>query len=142
MLIQTNKLIGPALDWAVATALGWSDVQITAYDDPDSLDEPFFRPDKVVNGVVVCLSGCRWKPSTNPAQAHPIIEHNEIGFKRRAPCMKGEEWEAMGSITAKGAGYRHALGPTPLVASMRCFVSSKLGDLIDVPDRLVTEQMQ
>lgn len=74
--------------------------------------------------------------STSPEQAYPIIEREEIGTKRRAPCMKGEEWEAMGSITAKGAGYRHAIGPTPLIAAMRCYVTAKLGEEVEVPDEL------
>ena len=29
------------------------------------------------------------------------------------------------------------IGPTPLVATMRCYVASKLGDEVDVPDELV-----
>jgi hypothetical protein len=28
-------------------------------------------------------------------------------------------------------------GPTPLVAAMRCYVASQLGDEVDVPDELV-----
>jgi hypothetical protein len=31
-------------------------------------------------------------------------------------------------------------GPTPLVAAMRCYVASKMGDEIDVPDELCTEE--
>lgn len=27
-------------------------------------------------------------------------------------------------------------GPTPLIAAMRCFVASKLGDVVDIPDEL------
>lgn len=29
------------------------------------------------------------------------------------------------------------IGPTPLIAAMRCFVASKMGDEVDVPDELV-----
>ena len=28
-------------------------------------------------------------------------------------------------------------GPTPLIAAMRCYVASKLGDEVDVPEELV-----
>lgn len=30
----------------------------------------------------------------------------------------------------------HTYGPTPLVAAMRCLVTSKLGDEVDVPEEL------
>lgn len=30
-----------------------------------------------------------------------------------------------------------AFGPTPLIAAMRCYVASKLGDEIDIPEELV-----
>jgi hypothetical protein len=30
-------------------------------------------------------------------------------------------------------------GPTPLVAAMRCYVASKLGDTVEIPDDLVKE---
>ena len=35
-------------------------------------------------------------------------------------------------------GWRqHAYGPTPLIAAMRCFCVSKLGNVVEVPDELV-----
>jgi len=69
-------------------------------------------------------------------QGGPIIEREEIGIKRNAPCSKGREWEAMPSITAKGAGGRWGYGPTPLIAAMRCYVASKLGDEVEIPEEL------
>ena len=30
----------------------------------------------------------------------------------------------------------HGRGPTPLIAAMRCYVASKLGDEVEVPDEL------
>jgi hypothetical protein len=30
-------------------------------------------------------------------------------------------------------------GPTPLIAAMRCYVASKLGDEVDIPEELVCE---
>ena len=106
MKIKTADLQGPALDWAVAKAVGeYKPVAVPAY-------------------------------STDWSQGGPIIEREEIGTERHAPCMSGSEWEARGSITAKGAGYLWAYGPTPLIAAMRCYVASKLGDEVEVPDAL------
>jgi hypothetical protein len=122
MKIKTTDLTGPALDWAVAKALG----------------RPVLAEGRIAYTNVFGKSQPRKVPlySTDWAQGGPIIEREEIGVKRRAPSMRGEEWEAMGSITAKGAGYRWAVGPTPLIAAMRCFVASRLGEEVDVPDEL------
>lgn len=114
MKIKTSELTGAALDWAVAEVIKPGDGQ------------------RILNNEIDFVQF-----SNDWAQGGPIIEREEIGTKRRAPCMRGEEWEAMGSITAKGAGYRHAVGPTPLVAAMRCYVASKLGEEVEVPDELV-----
>lgn len=75
--------------------------------------------------------------STDWSKGGPIIEREEIGIRRNAPCSTGREWEAFGSITAKGAGYRWGYGRTPLIAAMRCFVASKLGEEVDIPDDLL-----
>jgi hypothetical protein len=48
--VKVSEAGNAALNWAAAIALGWVDVQITAYDDPDSEEELFFRPAKVIGG--------------------------------------------------------------------------------------------
>lgn len=104
-----------------------------------------------INYLVGACEGLHWEegdifagvygpgfaPATDWTDAGPIIEREEIGTKRRMPCMRGEEWEASGSPGAKGAGYSHAYGPTPLIAAMRCYVASRLGAEVDVPDELI-----
>jgi hypothetical protein len=88
--------------------------------------------------VMRCEGLSKWlhgriKYSSDWAEAGPIIEREEIGISRNAPCSQGREWEARPSITAKGAGGKWGYGPAPLIAAMRCYVASKLGDEIDVP---------
>lgn len=69
--------------------------------------------------------------STNWAQGGPIIERErlliqpEIG---KEGC--GNAWSAI-AIT----GFE-MYGPTPLIAAMRCFVASKLGDEVEIPKEL------
>ncbi len=65
--------------------------------------------------------------STDWADGGPIIEREGIellceslGFRWVAMPQKGPEWR----------------GPTPLIAAMRCYVASKLGDEVDVPEEL------
>lgn len=80
-----------------------------------------------------------WAPppySTDWSQGGQVIGRDEIGIRRNAPCSAGREWEAIPSITAKGAGGKWGYGPTPLVAAMRCFVASRLGEIVEVPDDL------
>ena len=64
--------------------------------------------------------------STDWAQGGPIIEREKMTLE-----WTGEDWMAY---------IRHDeeyFGPTPLIAAMRCFVASKLGDEVEVPDELL-----
>ena len=121
--MKTGALTGAALDWAVAKCegllcFGWSIHGYFTVHDSEGRNRCF-------------------EPSANWAQGGPIIEREEIGVRRNAPCSKGQEWEAMPSITSKGAGGRWCYGPTPLIAAMRCYVASRLGDEVDIPEELL-----
>jgi hypothetical protein len=107
--MKTADLIGPALDWAVAKADGWKDSQLAA------------------------LRKYRCDFSTNWAQGGPIIENEELHLIQR-PIRGGKsgtkEWFAEGREGHEGTG------PTPLIAAMRCYVASKLGNDVNVPEVL------
>ena len=67
--------------------------------------------------------------STDWAQGGPIIERERIdvyGFD-------GEQWGAEDNLRAR------QYGETPLIAAMRCYVASKLGENIDIPDELYND---
>lgn len=65
------------------------------------------------------------KYSTSWAQGGPIIEREGISI-----TQFGGTWKA-------NTVYQSAvIGPTPLIAAMRCYVASKLGDEVDVPKEL------
>lgn len=119
MKIKTADLIGPALDWAVAKC---------EYDELAARSIQYPQYAKYLPTI---------SPSTDWSQGGPIIEREEIGLTRNAPCSKGREWEASPSITAKGAGGKWGYGPTPLVAAMRAFVASKIGEEVEIPEELV-----
>lgn len=123
MKVKVSELLYPALDWAVGQAMG-----LTIEIEHRALWEPI--PNTPGHRV-------RVTPSINWLQGGPIIEREEIGLRRNAPCFPGHEWEALPSITARGAGGQWGYGPTPLIAAMRCFVASKLGDEVEVPDALL-----
>ena len=64
-------------------------------------------------------------PSTDWAQGGPIIEREKITIE-----WTGEDWMAY-------VWHDHEwFGPTPLIAAMRCYVASKLGDEVDVPEEI------
>lgn len=126
MKVKTSEATPIQLNWMVAKCKGIEVVAMkegrATFSDPTD--------DGALNEMPINYS-------TDWAQGGPIIEREEIGTKRRMPCMRGEEWEASGSVGAKGAGYSHAFGPTPLIAAMRCYVASRLGEEVDMPDELI-----
>ena len=65
-----------------------------------------------------------FKPSTNWSHGGPIIEREGIAI--------GKSWEGWKAFTETSGGE----GPTPLIAAMRCYVASKLGDEVEIPEEL------
>ena len=128
--IKTTDLSGPALDWAVAICNGYE------YDAESGLlyshKEPHFFK---------CYSA-DW------SQGGPLIEREGINVVRCNDLYfpsgneHGDYYEQYWKAEIKGYGdltiplYKE-YGPTPLIAAMRCFVASKLGDEIEIPEELL-----
>lgn len=70
-----------------------------------------------------------WGWATDWAQGGPIIEREWIDLH----CVNDSLWEA--ECPAVG-GLAMQNGPTPLIAAMRCYVASQLGDTINIPKEL------
>jgi Protein of unknown function (DUF2591) len=119
--MKTSELSGPALDWAVAKC-----AKIEHYFDYG----------------VVCLKGQPfdnnehyWLPTQNWSQGGPIIEREKIEIT----AWGKNQWRARSNWSESYKDWVHvalfeAFGPTPLIAAMRCFVESKLGNEIDIPE--------
>ena len=71
-----------------------------------------------------------WNSTIDWAQGGPIIEREGINLR----ALSGALWEAE-TWSAEGGQYLLD-GPTPLIAAMRCYVASKLGDEVEVPNEL------
>ena len=110
--MKTHELTGAALDWAVCEAAGF----FKGYTQ--------FRSGKNFLKVYGVARNTHLHPSTNWAQGGPIIERGGIAI--------GKSWEGWKAFTETSGGE----GPTPLIAAMRCYVASKLGDEVDVPEGL------
>jgi hypothetical protein len=67
-----------------------------------------------------------FNPSTNWAQGGPIIERERIEVRD----FGGDKWLATDNL------YTSKQGETFLIAAMRCYVASKLGDEVEIPEEL------
>ena len=127
MKIQTSELTGAALDWAVAKCEGW--------DAGKYMMSPDIRKDVYGAVIGITVPSNReyiWRrPSRDWPQGGPIIERECMDIL----CLAGGDdgWQADKYLhTEKVEGY----GPTPLIAAMRCYVASKLGNTVDIPEEL------
>jgi hypothetical protein len=69
--------------------------------------------------------------STYWAHGGPIIEREKISVLDANGC-----WGARKTYWDRSRSSRDYFGPTPLIAAMRCYVASKLGDNSDIPEEL------
>ena len=109
--MKTSELTGAALDWAVEIASG-------GYPQWNTEWEMFYA-----------ANGAEMHYSTDWAQGGPIIEREHIETSRGGAYAE-HFWKATRNLNT-------AFGTTPLVAAMRCFVASKLGDTVDIPEELL-----
>lgn len=116
--IRAQELERAALDWAVAKCEG---------------KDEGFRP--FGNTILLLRANgdhTQSPYSTDWALGGPIIEQNLIELRTSASATA--RWWAdrcfpVGITRDDWCGF----GPTPLIAAMRCYVASKLGDEIEVP---------
>ena len=106
--MKISELTGAALDWAVAKCKNHALTLDTFLSEWERYN---------------CAASIDW------AQAGPIIEREWIDLH----CVNDSLWEA--EINANEYHNRKN-GPTPLIAAMRCYVASVLGDEVEVPDGL------
>lgn len=136
MKIKTSELIGPDLDWATGVAGGTPGLHVVN------------KTDKVcVYSTLQMPSGdlLKWpvQPSTDWSQGGPLIEQEEISVEPLYTAGGLDCWQAYGHNLRyddqgnyiQGSDNRQ-YGPTPLIAAMRCYVASKLGNEIDIPEEL------
>ena len=71
--------------------------------------------------------GCTAPPySSDWAFGGPLIQRERIDIQPLGNQYQGEQWRACGAF----------ISPTPLIAAMRFYVASVLGDEVEVPDGL------
>lgn len=121
--MKTAELIGLPLNWAVVKCE--CDIPAAFKSIPALLNGSVrvFRKDTNAYSEPV-------SPSTDWAQGGPIVEREKIGIE----CDDQGVWFASYDLSAETAW--GATAPTPLIAAMRCYVASKLGDEVEIPEGL------
>jgi hypothetical protein len=107
--VPVNDLEGDALDWAVTKAEGF---------------------DWAVWGDKNKWGNHGW--ATRWEMGGPIIERERISTQTTE-----DHWDA--DLTTYSGAFIQSVGDTPLVAAMRCYVASRLSDVVEVPEMLLTE---
>ena len=115
-IVQVKDAEGSVLDWMVAKCEGY---------------HATIKSNEV---VYVHPSGewhhnGNWCPSRNWAQGGSIIERERIRLDPRESTWHAQIW------SDDETEVRYC--STPLIAAMRCYVSSVLGDEVEVPDELI-----
>jgi hypothetical protein len=129
--MKTNELSERALDWAVSQCMTGGELfqsgrvahAVILHSVGGTL-APYFVKN---SGVVLCV----FEPSTDWVQGGPIIAREIHAFDH----MQSDRVTAI--IKRKdmnNGGFTHGYGPTPLIAAMRCYVASKMGDNVDIPE--------
>ena len=118
MKIKTSELSGVQLDWAVAKCEG----------EEVRLEKGQLEALWTDNG---------YKPSTYWAHGGSVIEQEKIGVWWATHYVDDDGQEYGNHWYAETAEGLVGDGPTPLIAAMRCYVASKLGDEVEVPNELL-----
>ena len=113
--INTSEMTGAALDWAAAKAKGYADFVLD------------------VRRFLDMHETGHYNYSTEWQQGGPIIEREGITVSK-----EGYWWSAYfrDNLFEDDGSEHWQTGPTPLIAAMRCYVASKMGDTIEVPEEL------
>lgn len=116
-IVQVKDATGSVLDWMVAKCQGF-----------ESLDSDMW----LVRDGISDMPLHAYTPSSDWSQGGPIIEQEKIELI--PPANESIlEWVA---VWYKGEDAGMQGGTSPLIAAMRCFCCSKLGDIVDVPEEL------
>ena len=123
MKVKVSEVKDIALDWLVAKCEGKNGV---LHDDEITRCIVVAAPSGVYKGI--------WKPHFIWMQAGPIIEREKIKI---SPNLV-DSWSAQ-IHRKKGelAGWTSSTGSTPLIAAMRCYVASKMGEEVEIPEGLL-----
>ena len=121
MKTKTQELSGAALDYACIVAGEWTDANGTPV-----------TPEAALSLLTDEATDTDY--STDWAQGGPIIEREQITLSLihyDAADINKTYW-----VAGKFRSWLRMEADTPLIAAMRCYVASKLGDEVEIPEEL------
>lgn len=119
MKIKVSEASGAVLDWLVAKCGGIKEHDMGSFMCP----------------IIDAVLAYQYAPSSHWSQGGPIIEREQIIATLER--LNGGSWRAQAPYDrAQDRPGPYYYGSTPLIAAMRCYVTSKLGDEVDVPEVL------
>ena len=127
--MKTAELTGSALAWAVGIAEGY---ELSLYGVGPSIRAR-------VPGLGVHAP---WAPHHYWNQGGPIIEREDISFRKYHNPGSAAHGTYYAQVCRESGSMvswhklHNSTGPTPLIAAMRCYVASKLGDTVEIPPEL------
>lgn len=115
--IEVSKLSGSSLDWAVAKAEG--------------------RRIESTRGGVYWPELCHYSPSTSWDKIGPLIYREGITISEENKDTGLWSAYIRQNLFLDDGSDCWQLGETPQVAAARCYVASKLGREVEIPDELI-----
>lgn len=120
--LKVSEATNTQLDWLVAKCEGKNGV---------------LHDDGITRCIVIAAaSGVykgTWRPTVNWSQMGPIIEREKIATHWRITDAEGGGyWQAENLFTDTYG----VIGTTQLIATARCYVMSKLGQEVEIPEEL------
>lgn len=113
MKVKTSELSRQALNWVVATL-----------EYPEWVAEGYMERDDALDFD----DGTVFDPAADPGQGAPILFRERIDLRYRPAPWHDVE------ATFRAGTPMDMFGPDALVAGLRCFVASRLGDEVEVPE--------
>lgn len=114
--INTSELEGTALDYAVGVCDNVN--MLNVYGEPVRCFIPHYSESWLEAGLII------------EREINNLFKHNLPGLK--------PVWCAVINVPGEyGTMLLQKDGPTPLIAAMRCYVASKLGDVVKIPQDLL-----
>lgn len=126
--VKVCELVGSALDWAVASAIGG---ERRSYRFASNEDAPLHDAWVFPEGNH-CRACTNWSPSTDWSQVGPLIDQEIVEV---ASCSVGCGWYVRHRNKTCDGDQQY--GETMLIATCRAIVAAKLGDVVQVPAELL-----
>jgi hypothetical protein len=151
MKIKTSELTGEALHWAVAKCEGHCVGVMTVEEQRERFlrgvpDDKIDDCDRLIcsgfkaelcgvheDGYKSTVDARKWRYSESWEIAGPIIDRAVVSLGTEEGAWRALCW----GMDGPNRELYSMRGPTALVAAMRCYVASKLGDEVDVPEELL-----